>query len=32
MLVKKDMVSEYIDFLKKFDVEYDERYIFKPIE
>jgi len=26
------MVSEYIDFLKKFDVEYDERYIFKPIE
>jgi len=26
------MVSEYIDFLKKFDVEYDERYVFKPIE
>jgi len=29
---KRDMVSEYIDFLKKFEVEYDERYIFKPIE
>ena len=29
---KQDMVSEYIDFLKKFDVEYDERYIFKPVE
>jgi len=29
---KRDMIAEYIDFLKKFDVEYDERYVFKPIE
>ncbi len=25
-------LEEYIDILKKFGVEYDERYIFKPLE
>ena len=29
---KKDFVSEYIDFLKAFGVEYNEQYVFKPIE
>jgi len=29
---KKDLVTEYIDFLKAFGVEYNEKYIFKPIE
>jgi hypothetical protein len=29
---KKDFITEYIDFLKAFDVEYDEQYVFKPIE
>jgi REP element-mobilizing transposase RayT len=29
---KKDFVTEYIDFLKAFDVDYDEKYVFKPIE
>jgi REP element-mobilizing transposase RayT len=29
---KKDMVAEYINFLKKFDVEYDEKYIFKTVK
>jgi REP element-mobilizing transposase RayT len=29
---KRDMVTEYIEFLKKFGIEYDERYIFKQIE
>jgi REP element-mobilizing transposase RayT len=29
---KSDMVMEYIDFLKKFEVEYDEKYVFKNIE
>lgn len=29
---KQDMVEEYIDFLKKFGIEYDERYVFKAIE
>ena len=24
--------EEYLEILKKFDVEYDERYVFKPIE
>jgi REP element-mobilizing transposase RayT len=28
---KKDFVTEYIDFLKAFGVEYDEKYVFKPI-
>jgi REP element-mobilizing transposase RayT len=29
---KKDFITEYIDFLKAFGVEYDEKYVFKPIE
>ncbi|MDP1623223.1 MAG: IS200/IS605 family transposase [Bacteroidales bacterium] len=29
---KKTFLEEYRDFLKKFEIEYDERYIFKPIE
>jgi REP element-mobilizing transposase RayT len=28
---KQDMVTEYIDCLKKFGIEYDEKYIFKPV-
>ncbi len=29
---KKTFIEEYIEFLDKFDVPYDERYIFKPVE
>lgn len=29
---RKTFVEEYIEILKAFEVEYDERYIFKPIE
>jgi len=29
---KKDFVTEYVDFLKAFGVEYNEKYVFKPIE
>lgn len=29
---KKTFIEEYHDFLKKFEIEFDERYIFKPIE
>jgi REP element-mobilizing transposase RayT len=29
---KRDMVSEYIEFLKSFGIEYDERYVFKQVE
>lgn len=29
---KKSFTEEYVDFLKDFEVEYDDRYIFKPIE
>jgi putative transposase len=29
---KQTFLDEYLDFLKKFEVEYDERYIFKPLE
>ena len=29
---KQTFIEEYIDFLKAFDIEYDERYIYKPIE
>jgi putative transposase len=29
---KKSLIEEYREFLIKFDIEYDERYIFKPIE
>lgn len=28
----RSFIEEYLDFLKKFKVPYDERYIFKPIE
>jgi hypothetical protein len=30
--VKKSFIEEYREFLIKFDVDYDERYIFKPID
>ena len=29
---KKTFLEEYKQFLKQFDVEHDERYIFKPLE
>ena len=29
---KKTFIEEYLDFLKKFKVPHDERYIFKPVE
>lgn len=29
---KRTFREEYLEFLKLFDVEYDEKYIFKPIE
>lgn len=29
---KKSFIEEYKEFLKAFNVDYDERYIFKPIE
>jgi len=29
---KKTFLEEYKQYLKKFEVEYDERYIFKPLE
>jgi REP element-mobilizing transposase RayT len=29
---KRTFIEEYRDFLKKFEVDFDERYIFKPIE
>lgn len=29
---KKTFREEYIELLEKFDVDYDERYIFKPVE
>lgn len=29
---KKTFIEEYKEFLAAFEVEYDERYIFKPIE
>ena len=29
---KRTFLEEYEDFLKKFEVDYDERYVFKPIE
>jgi REP element-mobilizing transposase RayT len=28
---KKTFIEEYFDFLNKFDIPYDERYVFKPI-
>lgn len=29
---KKDFREEYLEFLDKFKVAYDERYLFQPIE
>lgn len=29
---KRSFIEEYIEFLKLFEIEYDERYIYKPIE
>lgn len=29
---KKTFIEEYKEFLRKFEVEYDEQYIFKPLE
>jgi len=29
---KRNFMEEYLDFLKLFEIEYDERYVFKPIE
>jgi len=29
---KRSFIEEYLDFLEKFEVPYDERYIFKPIK
>ncbi|MDR3184709.1 MAG: IS200/IS605 family transposase [Prevotellaceae bacterium] len=29
---KRDMVTEYVEFLKHFDVEYNEKYVFKRVE
>ena len=28
---KKTFTEEYLDFLKAFEVEYDDRYVFKPV-
>jgi REP element-mobilizing transposase RayT len=28
---KHDMTAEYIDFLKKFGIEYNEKYVLKPV-
>jgi REP element-mobilizing transposase RayT len=28
---KKTFIEEYHDFLKKFEIDFDERYIFKPV-
>jgi putative transposase len=29
---KKPFLEEYLEFLKTFEIEYDERFIFKPVE
>lgn len=29
---KKTFTEEYIDFLEEFGIEYDKRYVFKPVE
>lgn len=29
---KKTFIEEYLEFLEKFEVPFDERYIFKPVE
>lgn len=28
---KKTFIEEYVEFLQKFDIEYEKRYIFKPV-
>jgi putative transposase len=28
---KKTFIEEYLDFLKQFEIDFDERYIFKPV-
>jgi hypothetical protein len=28
---KRTFIEEYIDFLKLYEIEYDEKYIYKPI-
>jgi hypothetical protein len=28
---KKTFIEEYLDFLKEFEIDFDERYIFKPV-
>ena len=30
--LKRTFIEEYHDFLEKFEVDFDERYIFKPVE
>ena len=30
--LKKSFIEEYLEFLEKFQVPYDERYIFKPVD
>ena len=29
--IKRTFIEEYLDFLKKFEIDYDERYIFKSV-
>ena len=29
---RKTFIEEYLEFLEKFDVDFDDRYIFKPVE
>jgi len=29
---RRTFIEEYLEFLKLFEIEYDERYVFKPIE
>lgn len=29
---QKTFIEEYLDFLKRFEIEFDKQYIFKPIE
>lgn len=29
---KLSFIEEYTEFLKKFEIDYDEKYIFKPLE
>jgi putative transposase len=29
---KRTFIEEYLDLLKEFDIEYDDRFVFKPVE